>query len=206
MPPPLSRLTVLRATESHCLDHGVDTLTLEAIAKAVSAQVGAVSALFHDETSLLDAVLERHQASYEREWEDVFPAIHTARDALRLLASTIARRVHDEDGGVAYVTIAAQMCTGARFTLTGRPATTTPAALRLIGKLTEHTKLPFELMPARFERFAVVLFSSVLAWYRHGAARAPEPLFVEDLVDCLEFVSLAPLSADANRALQKAGA
>jgi len=57
-------------------------------------------------------------------------------------------------------------------------------------------------MPVRFERFATILFSSVLAWHRHGAARISDHAFVEDLVDCLEFVSLGPLSADAARALE----
>jgi len=132
---PLRRLAVLRAAEAHCLQHGVDTLSLAAIAKAVGASGAEVSTLFHDEVALLDAVLERHQSPYERGWETILPTIDTPRAALHLLVSTLARVSKEEDGGAAYISIAAQMCSGTRFNLTGRPATTTPMALQLISKL-----------------------------------------------------------------------
>lgn len=198
---PLTRLAVLRAAESLCLERGVDALSLAALAIAMGEGRAAVSRFFHDETTLLDALLERHQTPYEQAWEERLEAIDSPRAALRLLASSIAAVVHVEDGGAAYVAVAAQMCTSARFPLTARPSTTTPAALKLMGKLTEKSEVPFSLMPLRFERFAAVLFSSVLSWYRHGAARVPDAVFVEDLVDTLEAIALAPPSPATQRVI-----
>lgn len=199
----LTRLDVLRAAEAFCVAHGVDALSLADLATAMDAPRASVSRLFHDETTLLDAVLERHQTRYERGWDDQLDALASPRAVVRLLVATIATVVQDADGGAAYVAVAAHMCTSRRFPLTGRPATTTPAALRLMGKLVETNAVPFTLMPLRFERFASILFSSVLAWHRHEAARADEEVFIEDLVDTLVAVALAPPSAPTVKALAR---
>jgi hypothetical protein len=191
---PISKLSILRGAESFCLTHGVDGLSLAALARSIEADLKAVAAFFHDEMALLDAVLERHQSAYEAAWEEVFDTIQTPRDALHLLTSTIASLIEKEDGGPAYVAIAAQMSTSTRFALTARPATTSPAALRLIGTLMGGTKLSFEMVPIRFERFAVVLFSSVFSWYRQGAGRLSKDAFVHDLTDTLEYIAIGEVS------------
>jgi AcrR family transcriptional regulator len=203
MSAPLTRLAVLRAAETSCLARGVDALALADVAASMGESRAAVSRLFHDETTLLDALLERHQTPYERGWEVQLETVDSPRATLRQLVSTIAAVVQDEDGGHAYVAVAAQMCSSARFPLTGRPATTTPVALKLMGKLIETTQVPFSLIPLRFERFASILFSSVLAWYRHGAARVPDEIFIEDLVDVLEAVALAAPSPSTLQALAR---
>jgi hypothetical protein len=197
----LTRLAVLRAAETVCVTRGVDALLLSELATSLGEPRASLSQFFHDETTLLDALLERHQTPYEQGWEEQLATIDSARATLRLLVSTLTSVVQKEDGGAAYVAVAAQMCTSRRFPLTGRPATTTPVALKLMGKLVETTKVPFSLMALRFERFACILFSSVLTWQRHGAARVAAPLFIEDLVDTLEAVALAAPSADTQRAL-----
>lgn len=200
MPGP-TRIEVLRATERFCERSGVDALSLAAVARLMDVAPAQVAAIFHDETSLLDAVLERHQARYERAWEERLPSVETARAALHLLVSTIAARTRDDDGGPAYVAICAQMCTSPRFSLTGRPATTTPAALKLIGKLMPHSLVPFPLIPARFERFALVMFGSIIAWHRQGQSRMPEAVLVEELVDCLSFLGLTAPSDEVRGVL-----
>lgn len=106
-----TRLALLRATESFCLSNGVDALSLSALARSASVPLGAVTGYFPDEVALLDAVLDRHQAAYEQTWEGLLPSIESPRAALDLLVRTIARVVHDDDGGTAYVAIAAQMST-----------------------------------------------------------------------------------------------
>lgn len=199
--PPPARLDVLRATEAFCLTRGVDALSLAEIASALGETRPTVAALFHDETTLLDAILERHQIRYERAWDEALPAIDDARGALDLLVRSVTACVRDEDGGPAYIAITAQMCNSTRFPLTGRPATTTPSALKLMGKLTTFTAVPFTLFPLRFERFAAVLFSSVFSWYRHGPARIDEAIFIEDLIDTLEPMALAPPSPRTQRLL-----
>lgn len=200
---PPSKLAILRATEAFCLAHGVDALSLGSVARTIDASAAELSAVFHDEVELLDAVLERHQTPYETRWESIFHTIETPRAAMHLLVETLASQVEDADGGAAYIAICAQMCASARFTLTGRPATTTPTALKLIGKLNAHSKVPFVIAPTRFDRFAATLFTSIYAWHRHGSVRLPKDVFVEDLVDCLEFVSLGVPSAVAQRAIDQ---
>lgn len=202
MPPSVNRLAILRAVELECQNKGVDALHVAAVAAQLGVPRGAVAQFFHDEMTLLDAVLERHQSEYERAWQDVLPTLEEPRDVLRLLASSIAKLIHKEDGGQAYVNIAAQMCTSTRFPLTTRPATTSAAALQLMGKLTRTTGVPFALMPIRFERMAAVLFASVSSWIRQGQGRIPDDLFVEDLVDTLAFISLAPPSPHTQRHLE----
>ncbi|MFO0676991.1 MAG: TetR family transcriptional regulator [Polyangiaceae bacterium] len=197
-----SRLDVLRGAERVGAQRGIDALSLATVAAECGTTTATVASFFHDETTLLDAVLERHQTPYERRWEEIFDTIETPRDALRLLVRTMVEKVDDEDGGAAYVSIASQMTTSPRFTLAGRPATTTPTALRLIGKLTSHTALPFELIPVRFDRFAMVLFGSVASWSRLGAARSTRELFVEELVDCLAYMGLAAPTDDVRRRLE----
>ena len=199
-----AKLEVIRAAERYCFQRGVDALTLEAVAREAERPLGVVTGLFHDEGALLDAILERHQSPYERRWEEVLPAIDTPRGALSLLVSTIASLIHDEDGGPAYVAVAAQMCVSPRHRLTSRPATTTPTALKLMVKLIGSTRAPFELLSMRFDRFAAILFSSTFAWYLQGAARLSEQAFVEDLVDTLEFVALAEPTDATQRALRSA--
>ena len=195
-----SRVAILRATEAECAARGIEALSISAVAKSIAVSPGAIASLFHDESALLDALLERHQSAYERRWEEPLTNITEPRDALRLLASTITSKVHDEDGGAIYVSVVAQMCTSARFPLTARTATTTPTALKLMGKLTPSTQVPFALIPTRFERVALVLFSSVVVWHQHGAGRLAEELFVEDLVDPLSYLTLGT-SSSATQAL-----
>ncbi len=185
-----ARLAILRATESYCLESGVDALTLSAIASAIDEPVATITGLFHDEHALLDGVLDRHQSAYEKTWDGVLDTMISPRDVIRLLVRTLALQIEDQDGGPAYIVVASQMCTSSKFTLTGRPATTSPAALKLMGKLVTRTKLGFDVIPIRFERFAVVLFSSIAAWYRQGSSRLAMDHFIEDLVDTLEFVSM----------------
>jgi AcrR family transcriptional regulator len=190
-----SRLAILRAAEATCAARGVEALSLASVAEALDVSPAAVAAMFHDESALLDALVERHQSPYERRWEEILPDLTEPRDALRLLASTITSKVHDEDGGATYVSVVAQMCTSARFPLTARTATTTSTALKLMGKLTPSTLVPFGLIPIRFERVALVLFSSVVVWHRQGPGCLAEALFVEDLVDTLSYLTLGAPSA-----------
>jgi len=201
MPAAVNRLAILRIAESECLSKGVDALSLGDVAKSLGASRAEVAAFFHDEMTLLDAVLERHQTPYERTWGEALPPLEDPRDVLRLLVRSIAQLAYKEDGGHAYLTICAQMCTSRRFPLTTRPASTSPAALQLMGKLTKWTGVPFALMPVRFERMAVVLFSSVSAWVKQGQGRIPDDLFIEDLIDTLMFVSLSSPSESTQRLL-----
>jgi AcrR family transcriptional regulator len=187
---PLDRVAVLRGAESFCFTNGVDAFSIAALARQVDTPVRAITAHYSDEAALIDAVLWRHQSTYEPEWEKVLATLASARVALELLVRTMTMMTARADGGAAYVSMLAQMTVSTRFPLTGRTVTTTPTALKLMGILTGETKVPLELLPLRLERFSFVLFGSVAAWYRHGAARVPEHEFIDDLVNTLEHVAL----------------
>jgi AcrR family transcriptional regulator len=197
----VTSLSILRAAEKLFAARGVDNVSLREISEAAGQRNHAAAAYhFGDKRELLEAVLARHSKSMDAGF---VPALDALRDAgqddvhgiVRCVVHPLTRMLDDEDGGVDYVLICAELVNSHTHPMTALRAANGPGAMELTARLLARMPaLDPILMPLRLTRFAAVLFTSIASYHRLTSAGLfiPRDRFEDDLVSTLVAVCLAP--------------
>jgi AcrR family transcriptional regulator len=196
----VTQLALLRAAEKLFAAHGVDAVSMREIA-ALAGQRNHSAALYHfgDKRALLDALLERHSAPVDAGFAPAIEALQAeGRETLETLVAVLTRPmvelVADEDGGVEYVTICAELVHSRTFPMTSMRAANGPGSQVLRQRLFAHMQeVPPLLLPVRMMQVTALLFGSIAAYQRLCSAGLfiPRPLFSDDLVRTMSAL-LAP--------------
>ncbi len=192
-----TRLVLLRTAERMFAERGVDNVSLRELAAAAGQHNhSAVVYHFGSKRDLIEEMLHRHSGPIDASFA---PSIERLRDRgeesldalVRLLVKPLVDKLDDDDGGVNYLLICAELVSSRTFPLTGLKAANGPGAAELTQRLFAHIgDAPPMLIPVRMITTVAVLFGSIAAYHRVCAAGLfiPRADFYEDLVTTMKSV------------------
>jgi len=200
-----NRLTILRAAEQSFAAKGIDGVSLRTINRlAGQGNASAVQYHFGGRTGLVQAVIERHQATTDPlrhalidEFEASGPL--DARDLARALVLPLATKLDDRDGGRDYLRIACEFYSRAESLADLGPEpdpTSSMARWHAVAEVSDPQQRDGEL-PTRYAavRLALSEFARRAANPRHRH----HELFTSHLVDMVKAVLGATPSAETRR-------
>lgn len=186
-----TRLAILRAAEKLFATRGVDVVSLREIA-AAAGQRNHSAALYHfgDKRGLIEALLARHSSAVDAGFVPALEAVarsgeETLERIIEVLVRPMVALVADEDGGVEYILICAELVHSRTFPMTGLKAANGPGAEVLRQRLFAHLgHVSPIVLPIRMMQTAATLFGSIASYHRLCAAGLfiPIDIFSDDLV------------------------
>lgn len=188
-----TRLTLLRTAERLFLERGLEAVSLREISAAAQQKNHSAAGYhFGSKEGVVDAILLRHSAPLHRMYDeamdrvDARPAAETSLSAiLALMVGPIVQKLDDEDGGLAYLSLCAQLSVSDRMPLESRSVATTPPVLRIWMAVMARVNIPDDVMPLRLARLAGTIYTSILQYdrlLRLGVLHIPREVFIDDLV------------------------
>jgi AcrR family transcriptional regulator len=190
--PKQTKLTLMRAAERLFAEHGVDHVSLREVSVA-AGQKNHSAAVYHfgSREGLIDAILARHARPLHFQWVAYIETLARegsigVRPLIEFLIRGIAAKLDDADGGIAWISISAQLNANPTMPLSLRPISMTPEVLRLSEALLSCAPIEPSLIFLRVERVLSVLFGSLLNWARlesSGATMISREAFISDLID-----------------------
>jgi AcrR family transcriptional regulator len=205
---------LIRAAERLMAERGVETVTFAEITKAAGQRNNsAVPYYFGDRLGLVRAVLEKHTvpiAEHRRRLLDDLGARPTLREVVVALVDPIAHEVRHGEGGDDYVRILAHLDSHPDLDPAELGAGATPVTRRLNRMLvTAMPSLPGPVRQLRLDLLVSVLFHGLAAQARTLAdptvGERRKTLFLSNLVDTIEALLTAPVSATTAGALGRSG-
>lgn len=189
-----TRLRLLRAAERLFAERGVDNVSLREI--AAEAQHGNHSAaLYHFGTKreLLENLLERHSGPIDAGFPAALDKLREeGKESLRSILGVLVRPMvgvlDDDDGGVHYAHIAAELVQSRTFPLTSLRAAHGAGSQVLQQRLFPFIGgIPPMKLPLRMIMFTSLLFESIANYQRLSSSGLfiPREEFCEDLIEVL---------------------
>lgn len=173
----ITRLSLLRAAERLFASRGVDNVSMREIAVAAGQRNHAAAEYhFGDKRELIEALLHRHSGPVD---EGFVPALdrlrHEGRESIEsiitVLVTPMVAILGDDDGGVDYLFICAELTNSPSFPITSLRAANGPGATELSMRLMQQMgELDPALLPFRMVRTASVLFGSIASYQRLTSA------------------------------------
>ena len=195
-----TRLALMRAAERLFAERGVEAVSLREIAVA-AGQRNNSSTLYHfgDKRELIEAMLARHSDAIDQALPAQLEELRREgrerlETILELLVDPLIAKLDDEDGGLPYLTICAELVNSRSFPITALRAANGPGSHALQARLLLHMgTLSAPLVPLRMLRVSAILFGSMVAYRRLTTAGLylPRAAFRRDLI-----ASLVGLLAD----------
>lgn len=189
-----TQLALMRAAERLFAERGVEAVSLREIAIA-AGQRNNSSALYHfgSKRDLIEAMLARHSAPIDQalpaELTRLQEGGHETLEAIiAVLVDLLLTKLDDEDGGVAYLTVCAEMVNSRSFPITSLRAANGPGVQVLQARLVRYMRaLSPPLVPLRMLRVSAILFGSMVAYQRLTTAGLylPRAEFRLDLISSL---------------------
>lgn len=192
-----TRLSLLRTAEALFQEKGLEAVSLREIS-AAARQKNHSAAGYHfgSKEGVVDAVLLRHSADIHRSYDEAMdqidarvaehgPGAVTLHETLQVLVHPVVKKLDDEDGGRAYLSLCAQLAVSDRMPLEQRAVASTPPVLRLWTAIMQRVDLPPEVTPLRLARLAGTIYMSILQFdrlNRLGALDIARDEFEDDLV------------------------
>ena len=203
--PEQTKLALMRAAEKLFAERGVDHVSLREVSVA-AGQKNHSAAVYHfgSREGLIDAILARHARPLHFQWVVRIEELEREggigiRPLIDFLIRGMAAKLDDADGGIAWMSISAQLNASPTMPLSLRPISMTPEVLRLSEALLSCAPLESSLIFLRMERVLSVLFGSLLTWARfeaNGANMISREAFISDLIDTTVALIEVPPSAD----------
>ncbi len=171
-----TRLSLLRTAEALFHEKGLEAVSLREIS-AAAGQKNHSAAGYHfgSKDGVVDAILLRHAAPIHRVYDAAMDAVdaRTAagaevglREVLAVLVEPIVKKLDDDDGGRAYLSLCAQLAVSDRMPLETRAVASVPSVLRVWVAIMQRSNLPPEITPLRLARLAGTLYMSILQFDR----------------------------------------
>lgn len=203
-----TRLLLMRAAETLILEKGVDNWSLREVAER-AGQRNPSAAIYHfgDRRALIEEVLVRHSMPIQDEWLATLRRLDTQRaptlrELAELLVRPIVAKLDDPDGGVAYLTLCAELLTNKAIPLTDTRVSRAEGANEIARRMMALAEPSSPLLLAmRMMRIASMLYGSIYEYARltqQGFA-LPREEFVGDLIDAITSVLLPTSTARAPR-------
>ena len=169
----------------------MDSVSLSEISK-VAGQANHSAAHYHfgDKRTLINAIFARHSTPIQDGWLEkleTLPAEGPRGLSLRILTeimvTPLVAKLDDEDGGRAYIAIAAQLCGSSTHPLLDLPVAQTIVTRRFAEAIAAHVDVPPMLKVLRMQRLASTMYHAIA---EHAKTElVSRELFTADLVDCL---------------------
>lgn len=186
----LPAVELLRTAERLMAERGVDAVSLREISAAAGQKNhSAAQYYFKDKLGLVENLLLRHSLDLQRDWLRILETLRTENllsleRLVELLVRSVAAKLDDDDGGIAFIRISAQLVAHPTIPLLERTAASTEAPLALGEAMMEFIDVPPELIMARMERVAGMMYNA-LASYALRPFMMEREAFLNDLMDCL---------------------
>jgi AcrR family transcriptional regulator len=195
---------LISAAEQLFALHGIEGISLREINRAAGARNGsALQYHFRDRNGLLKAVMAKHHRDVEARRHAMLDAYEAdGRDDVRALAGALVRplaaKLADEDGGVEYLQILADLINRPRPVINPAdlddPASSIFRWRTLVGRLLEDDATRLH------RRFVAIRFAAVeLGRRARSAPHSDDRLFTSHLVDLVAGVLTTPLSDETRR-------
>ena len=193
-----TRLSLLRAAERLFSERGVDNVSLREIAEVAKQRNHAAAAYhFGDKRELIEQLLARHSGIVDDGFVPALDALRAeGRESLRTIVACLVQPMvailDDDDGGVDYLLICAQLVNSQTFPITSLRAANGPGAMELTMRMLAFMpEMDPVVLPLRMTRTAAVLFYSIASYHRLTSAGVfvPRDKFVDDLIDSLVALS-----------------
>ncbi len=195
---------LISAAEQLFALHGIDGISLREINRAAGARNGsALQYHFRDRNGLLRAVMAKHHRDVEARRHAMLDAYEAeGRDDVRALAGALVRplaaKLADDDGGVEYLQILADLINRPRPVINPAdlddPASSIFRWRSLVGHLLEDDATRLH------RRFVAIRFAAVeLGRRARSAPHSDDRLFTSHLVDLVAGVLTTPLSDETRR-------
>jgi AcrR family transcriptional regulator len=195
---------LISAAEQLFALHGIDGISLREINRAAGARNGsALQYHFRDRNGLLKAVMAKHHRDVEARRHAMLDAYEAdGRDDVRALAGALVRplaaKLADEDGGVEYLQILADLINRPRPVINPADLDDPTSSIfrwrTLVGRLLEDDATRLH------RRFVAIRFAAVeLGRRARSAPHSDDRLFTSHLVDLVAGVLTTPLSDETRR-------
>jgi AcrR family transcriptional regulator len=195
---------LISAAEQLFALHGIDGISLREINRAAGARNGsALQYHFRDRNGLLRAVMAKHHRDVEARRHAMLDAYEAeGREDVRALAGALVRplaaKLADDDGGVEYLQILADLINRPRPVINPAdlddPASSIFRWRTLVGHLLEDDATRLH------RRFVAIRFAAVeLGRRARSAPHSDDRLFTSHLVDLVAGVLTTPLSDETRR-------
>jgi AcrR family transcriptional regulator len=195
---------LISAAEQLFAQHGIEGISLREINRAAGARNGsALQYHFRDRNGLLKAVMAKHHRDVEARRHAMLDAYEAdGRDDVRALAGALVRplaaKLADEDGGVEYLQILADLINRPRPVINPADLDDPTSSIfrwrTLVGRLLEDDATRLH------RRFVAIRFAAVeLGRRARSAPHSDDRLFTSHLVDLVAGVLTTPLSDETRR-------
>jgi AcrR family transcriptional regulator len=195
---------LISAAEQLFALHGIEGISLREINRAAGARNGsALQYHFRDRNGLLKAVMAKHHREVEARRHAMLDAYEAdGRDDVRALAGALVRplaaKLADEDGGVEYLQILADLINRPRPVINPADLDDPTSSIfrwrTLVGRLLEDDATRLH------RRFVAIRFAAVeLGRRARSAPHSDDRLFTSHLVDLVAGVLTTPLSDETRR-------
>ena len=195
---------LISAAEQLFALHGIDGISLREINRAAGARNGsALQYHFRDRNGLLRAVMAKHHRDVEARRHAMLDAYEAdGRDDVRALAGALVRplaaKLADDDGGVEYLQILADLINRPRPVINPADLDDPTSSIfrwrSLVGHLLEDDATRLH------RRFVAIRFAAVeLGRRARSAPHSDNRLFTSHLVDLVAGVLTTPLSDETRR-------
>jgi AcrR family transcriptional regulator len=205
-----TRSELILAAEGLFADQGIDGPSLRELTRAAGQRnTGALQYHFGDRDGLLKAVLARHGGDIDRRRDTLLehvemhnpPNLAELSEALVLPA---ASKLHDPDGGLAYLQIIGEaLARPTRFAGVLGPTLKAPGLIRW-AKAVGHLLPPAAVGPPLHRRFAAIRFThGELAGRARERSHRDHRLFTSQLVDLVAGLLTAPVTPTTERLIRR---
>jgi AcrR family transcriptional regulator len=195
---------LISAAEQLFALHGIEGISLREINRAAGARNGsALQYHFRDRNGLLMAVMAKHHRDVEARRHAMLDAYEAdGRDDVRALAGALVRplaaKLADDDGGVEYLQIFADLINRPRPVINPADLDDPTSSIfrwrTLVGRLLEDDATRLH------RRFVAIRFAAVeLGRRARSAPHSDDRLFTSHLVDLVAGVLTTPLSDETRR-------
>ena len=211
-----TRARIVAAAEQAFADRGLDSVSLNEINRAAGQRnKTALQYHFGSKEGLLHAILDKHMPGIETRRTEMLDAVlgrkpPSLRPLVEALVIPIAEKLHDPDGGIAYLRLVAEMSGSATYPIASLLAERTNRAQeRLAAAMDTATpECPEVIRQHRNQLVTGLVFRGLADFSRRGQGSQVDEdaarVFVRNLVDCVEALCSAPVSSQTLEAAAEA--
>jgi len=206
-----TRARIVRAAESLLAERGIDAVSLAEINKrAGQRNRSAVQYHFGSKQGVVHAILDKHTPGIEIRRDEMLDAVETMREDRRLrplveaLVLPISKKLDDDDGGLAFVRLSAQLLGHRSYSLLDlhaqRPNRAADRLQQMISRACP--SLPASLWAPRWLLLLGLVFHGLADYAELASGRRSEEalpsqeIFVANLIDSVVALLEVPASAD----------